>query len=55
MKTEKSAAVLTIKDAHRMSPKGRKEVAQWLRNHAEWLIEHGNEYAPRFRARYLYR
>jgi hypothetical protein len=55
METEKSAAVLTIKDAGNMTPEGRKEVADWLRQCAKTLVKHGKDYAPRFRARYLYR
>jgi hypothetical protein len=51
---EHSAAIVTIHDAARMSPTGRKAIAQWLRNHARWLERHGREYAPRFRGRYIY-
>ena len=52
---DKSAAVLTIKDAPRMSPKGRREVAAWLRRHADMLVEEGKNYSKRFTGRYLYR
>ena len=52
---EKAAAVVTIRDANKMSAKGRKALAAWLRMHADMLLEHGKEYAPRFRGRYLYR
>ncbi len=51
---EKSAAVLTIFKANEMNKKGRKAIAEWLRNHAEWLEEYGEEYSPLFRGRYLY-
>lgn len=51
---EKSAAILTIKDAPRMTPKGRREVAAWLRMHANYLVKYGHEYSPRFTGRYLY-
>lgn len=54
MATEKSAAVLTIKDAADMTDEGRRQVAKWLRKQARWLEEAGQEYSPRFRARYLY-
>lgn len=54
MATEKSAAVLTIKDAGSMTDQGRKEVAAWLRKQAKLLVEHGSELSDRFRARYLY-
>lgn len=53
MQSEKSAAVLTIKDAQRMTPKGRKDVAEWLREQARFLVEFGTEYAPRYRSRYM--
>lgn len=52
---EKSAAVLTIKDAPDMTPRGRREVAAWLRQQADFLVSDGEHFAPRFRARYLYR
>lgn len=55
MKKDKSAAVVTIKGAQRMTPKGRREIAAWLRMHASYLVQHGHEYSPRFTGRYLYR
>ena len=54
MANEQSAAILTIKDAARMTPKGRKEIAQWLRIQAKNVERDGEEYARRFTARYLY-
>jgi hypothetical protein len=54
MATEKSAAVLTIKDADKMTEEGRRSVAKWLRRQARFLEEHGTDYSTRFRARYLY-
>lgn len=54
-KAEKSAAILTILKADKMTPKGRKDIAGWLRQHAAWLTRHGDEYSPRFTGRYLYR
>lgn len=51
---EKSAAVLTVFDAHKMTPAGRKRIAKWLRSHADMLVGEGKNYAPRFRGRYLY-
>lgn len=54
-RTEKSAAIVTIKDAPKMTKKGRREVAAWLRKTAETLLEYGDELAPTFRARYIYR
>lgn len=52
---ELSAAVLTIKDADKMTEQGRADVANWLRRQAKLLKAHGKDYAPRFRGRYLYR
>lgn len=53
-KVEKSAAILTIKDAPNMSAKGKKEIAEWLRRQAKMLIKDGDKYAKNFTARYLY-
>lgn len=54
MATEKSAAVLTIKRAQHMTPKGRRELALWLRRQAALLVNHGDELSHRYQARYLY-
>lgn len=51
----KSAAVLTVFGAGRMTAKGRRDIAGWLREHAKFLLKHGAEYSERFRGRYLYR
>lgn len=51
---EKSAAILTIKDASDMTPKGVKEIAAWIRKQADMLEKHSGELAGTFRARYLY-
>jgi hypothetical protein len=55
MKKDKSAAILTIFDAAKMSAKGRRQIAAWLKRQAAFLEKHAKELAPRFRARYLYR
>lgn len=55
MKRQRSAAVITIRNADSMTLAGRKAIATWLRNHAKWLLKDGHEYAPRFTGRYLYR
>jgi hypothetical protein len=52
---EKSAAVLTIKDGSQMTPEGRRSIAAWLRRQAKFFEKEGDQYADRFRARYLYR
>lgn len=51
----KSAAVVTIKDAAKMSASGRKAVAAWLRKQASFLLSHPKQLPSRFTARYLYR
>jgi hypothetical protein len=55
MKTSlKSDAILTIIDGGEMSPAGRKILAAWLRRQAKFLLKHGHEFAPRFRASYVH-
>jgi len=49
-----SAAILTIKCAADMTPRGRKAIAAWLRQQADHLQQDGAVYGPRFTARYLY-
>lgn len=51
----KSAAVITIHRASRMTPSGRKRIANWLRQQAKFLTVYGKEFSGRFTARYLYR
>lgn len=51
---EKSAAILTIKDAAKMTPKGRRDIAAWLRARAKDLVEVGSQLHSTFRARYIY-
>lgn len=52
---QRAAATLHVVDAAGMSPKGRGEIAAWLRKQADALQAQGDNYAARFRARYLYR
>jgi hypothetical protein len=49
-----SAAIVTIKDAPEMSKRGRKLVAKWLRQQADFLEKEGDNLSKRFTARYLY-
>ena len=51
----KSAAIVTVKDAQKMTKRGRKAIATWLRRQASFLEKHGTEFSGRFTARYLYR
>jgi len=56
MVKEKSAAILTLKEPGRMSKRGRKDIADWLRRQAAYFLRHGDKYSEtRFTARYLYR
>lgn len=55
MSKERSAVILTVKEAADMTPEGKKEIARWLRRQAKNLEQYGTEYASRFTARYLYR
>lgn len=50
---EKIAASVTIHDAADKTPEGRKKIAAWLRRHANDLIKDGDNYANRFRGRYV--
>lgn len=52
--TTKTAATINIINPSDMTAKGRKEIAAWLKRQAQHLEKHGDQYAKRFRARYLY-
>ena len=54
-KKEQSCAILTIKKPGKMTDKGRKAIAVWLRAHASNLIKHGAGYNDKgdFVARYM--
>jgi len=54
MKKLKIAAIVTIKDAPKMTKPGRKKIATWLIRQSECLLNNSDELAPVFRARYLY-
>lgn len=50
---ERTLAVLTIHDAGDMSPGRRNFLAEWLRDQAKSIKKDGDNYAKRFRARYI--
>lgn len=51
----KRAAVVTIYDAPRMTARGRRQIAAWLRRRAAMLVKDGRNYTEgRFISRYLY-
>jgi hypothetical protein len=52
---EKSAAIITIKDAPEMTKRGRRQIAEWMRKQADFLEFEGKAFSKRFTARYLYR
>lgn len=49
-----AAAILTIWEASNMSDKGKKAIAEWLRQQAKNLLKDGKNYSKRFTARYMY-
>ena len=50
-----SAAIITIKRPRAMTPKGRRDIAKWLRHHADMLVAEGKNYTEgRFTGRYYY-
>jgi hypothetical protein len=51
---ERSAAILTILDGANMTPKGKCDIARWLRRQARFLTMHGYEMSNRYTARYIY-
>lgn len=51
---DKSAAIVTIYRADEMTARGRRQIAAWLRRHAEMLTSEGKNYSKRFTGRYLY-
>ena len=54
-KKAKSAAIITIKAPSKMTKRGRRDIAGWLRKHADRLTRHGDEYTDgRFTGRYIY-
>jgi len=52
---EKSAVIITFKNASEFSKEGRKDIANWLRQQAKDLIRYGDNYSKVCRARYLYK
>lgn len=50
----KTAAIVTIHDASKMTPRGRREIAKWLRSRAALLEKEHAHLASRFTSRYYY-
>lgn len=51
----KTAAVLTVYDAAKMSAKGRRDIIRWLERQAETIRDEHQILAKRWTARYLYK
>ncbi len=54
MRKDKLAASLTIHDAAMMTPKGKKDIADWLRLQAKNVLKESDKYSTRFRAAFYY-
>ena len=50
---DKAAATVTVHDADKMGREGRRDIAAWLRRHANELVRDGHLYSKRFRGRYV--
>jgi hypothetical protein len=50
----KTAASITIYGADKMTLKGRRDIAHWMREQADFLVRYGDEYDYRVQSRYLY-
>lgn len=57
MKKVQSAAILTVKDISDMTPKGRKDIINWLLGQIKTIQKHHKKpgFAKRYTARYLYK
>ena len=53
MNNEKAIAIFKVKDAGKMTSKGREDIAEWMRKQAEELIKGGSNYNRHFIARYF--
>lgn len=52
-KKEVALAVLTIRDAAKIPDARRKEIGNWLRRQASFLLKSNKDMAERFTARFL--
>lgn len=57
MAKEKSAAILTVYDISDMSPKGRRDIINWLKKQISNIEKHHEKpgFAKRYTARYIYK
>ena len=47
------AASLLIRNASKMTEKGKNEIAIWLRDSAKFLLKDGKNFGKQFRAKYI--
>lgn len=50
----KTAAIVTLMQPAKMTAKGRRQIANWLRSRAKLLEKHADLMAGRFTSRYIY-
>lgn len=50
MPKDKLSAAVLIHDAAKMTPKGRREIALWLRRQGAALLRDGHKYSRKFTA-----
>lgn len=51
---DKCAAILTIIDGSRMTKRGRKEIAAWIKKQAIYFENYPESFSGKIRLRYLY-
>ena len=52
--TERCAAVLTIKNVAQMTPRGRRDVCDWLRRQIGHVEQNPHAFAGKYCARFIY-
>ena len=49
-------AIITIRRPGKMTARGRRDIAAWLKKHAAYLLKHGKDYTEgTFTGRFIYR
>lgn len=48
-----AAAIITIRDAAKMTPRGRRDIAAWIRRTAEDFEKNADKLARIYRTRYM--
>ncbi len=52
-KKDKTIAILTVHNAAKFTAKGRRDIANWLHNLADTILNDAEKLDTRFRARYI--